>query len=743
MPKSQLLQLVESGDYEQFDSRCLELISARELRTSDLVGPVERLIDTGQGERVAALGPMVFENLDWEADPQGNVGLAKAVMAADVKNEAWRDTLLKAYTTAYQQVAGFDQILSASGLTQGRAFRVACKVLDLGLTLEIGSFLVNRMDDRAAEVVEIDRPNGLFTLKRESRSTTIPAAELARSYDLADANDFRVLRQLQPERLTELIDQDPVALVTGLLHAHGAYLDQDQLRDELVPRYLDAKSWTKWWTKARAKLKRSKHIVMEGRAPVVLSYSKLGRTLEDDARDAFEAAKDPHQWLKIIDDYLREKAIHKEEPDGELLSELHDWLVNHAAEFKRRRPGDALGAALVVRLLADKGMPVTEGSRGLASRLLTEAEEPLRFIKSQEDASLWPPALDALREAYADDYGKLVVRLLGHAPFSQLDRIAEDAIAAGELNETQKWIEKALDRPIDFPNIMYWLWKGPQQREGLHIPSDELLLSEILDTLFALGRSLTPEAKVMREFRQRMRAALALKGYGKVVDCFKATEYGRGVTLKHQIERIEGLGAMTIDKILNLLRDQHPALWAKPIAKRTEAWEDEAVLYATDAGIKRRAAARDEIMNVQMRENAKRIGDAAAMGDLSENSEYKFALEERDFLRAQLAQINNELSIAEPIEPKGVETERVSIGTRVTLRASSDGSERAMTFLGPFDTDVDAGIYNYKAPMAQKLMGLSVGDHVATSLDGADVDVEVVRIENALEQTEQGGTRVG
>ena len=133
-----------------------------------------------------------------------------------------------------------------------------------------------------------------------------------------------------------------------------------------------------------------------------------------------------------------------------------------------------------------------------------------------------------------------------------------------------------------------------------------------------------------------------------------------------------------------------------------------------------------------MRENAKRIGEAASHGDLSENSEYRFALEERDLLRARLAQINTELAKARTLEPHQVPTDRVGVGSRVTLRNLTDGAERVMTFLGPFDVDVDRGVYNYLAPVAQKLMGTAVGRRVTLTIDGRDVEFEVVTVASGL-----------
>ena len=91
-----------------------------------------------------------------------------------------------------------------------------------------------------------------------------------------------MLRQLHPERIGELIESDPVALVIGLINAYGQHIDADQLRYELVPRYIEPKSLSKWWTRAKAELKRSPNIIMEGRSPIVLSYSPEGISLEQE-----------------------------------------------------------------------------------------------------------------------------------------------------------------------------------------------------------------------------------------------------------------------------------------------------------------------------------------------------------------------------------------------------------------------------------------------------------------------------
>src|SRR6185295_11961836 len=92
---------------------------------------------------------------------------------------------------------------------------------------------------------------------------------------------------------------------------------------------------------------------------------------------------------------------------------------------------------------------------------------------------------------------------------------------------------------------------------------------------------------------------------------------------------------------------------------KIEPWLDESVIFGTQPGMNKREEELNFLVNVKMKENAKAIGDAAAHGDLSENSEYKFALEERDLLRARVAGIQNELNLARLLTPDDVTTDAV------------------------------------------------------------------------------------
>jgi hypothetical protein len=286
-------------------------------------------------------------------------------------------------------------------------------VLDFCLALEVGDTLISRMDDRVVEVAQVDRLRGLFTLRRADRVTTIPARELVREYERIDPKDFRVLRQLHPERIGELIESDPVALVIGLINAYGQHIDADQLRYELVPRYIEPKSWSKWWTRAKAELKRSPNIIMEGRSPIVLRYSPEGVSLEQEVWEQFTAVSDPEKWLDIAESYLREQKSRKAAPDKDLLHRFREHLRKYAADIRTRRPSEAFACALVA---AEIARAEGEPANGLAGEMLAASPQPARWIAELKHDVLWERAFAALPQARPADWPEVVVALLPLSP---------------------------------------------------------------------------------------------------------------------------------------------------------------------------------------------------------------------------------------------------------------------------------------------------------------------------------------
>jgi transcription elongation factor GreA len=232
--------------------------------------------------------------------------------------------------------------------------------------------------------------------------------------------------------------------------------------------------------------------------------------------------------------------------------------------------------------------------------------------------------------------------------------------------------------------------------------------------------------------RGRLRAAIVAKKHAILQDCLaQVDDPAMAAALRRQVERCGGLSPAARQDILRDIQSRFPKLWALPTV---EPWEDTTVLYVTSDGMTGKHKELDELINVKMHENAKAIGEAASKGDLSENSEYQFALEERDLLRARVAQIQNQMAAARVMTASDVVTDRVSIGTRVVLTDASNENQMQITILGPWEADVDKAIYNYQAPFCKAVLGHKIGETVTLSLEGEERDYRIEDISAGIER---------
>jgi transcription elongation factor GreA len=297
---------------------------------------------------------------------------------------------------------------------------------------------------------------------------------------------------------------------------------------------------------------------------------------------------------------------------------------------------------------------------------------------------------------------------------------------------------EALNRiPDDFTqhlDALCWLWKGPQAKgfESLEtqLPSRREMLPRLLEHLAELIRSETTQPDVLRDARTKIRTTLSSDKYKHYRAVIEDMGDSLAFTVYWTVDRLDGLGQVVRSETLNIIRDTYPHLFIK---EKADPWTDDSIVYTTEAGMNKREEELNYLLNVKIPENAKAIGEAASHGDLSENSEYKFALEERDLLQSRVASIQDELSRARTISWHDVSTDRVHIGTRIVLTNAGGDQQHEVTILGPWDADLEKRILNYRAPICQKLKGRSIGDTILLDLDGGEQEYRIVEIKNALE----------
>lgn len=124
----------------------------------------------------------------------------------------------------------------------------------------------------------------------------------------------------------------------------------------------------------------------------------------------------------------------------------------------------------------------------------------------------------------------------------------------------------------------------------------------------------------------------------------------------------------------------------------------------------------------------KAIQKAVELGDLSENAEYKSALERQQFVQARLNHLTQRAGELSKIDATAIATDRVGFGSRVVLEdiASKDRVEYVIVF-GDF-IDLDTNQISMASPIGRALLQHQLGDEVVVRLPRGDRTYRIIEL---------------
>jgi transcription elongation factor GreA len=719
MNVEQIKEWIAAGECEAVESAWMDAIEGP--HTPEAVGEVlTALVEAGQAETAETLGWALLADQADRRPAEEVLELARAALLAVPDGGEIRSQTIELYRQVHGAHEHLDDLFQASGIGGGQAPRRAIRTLDTCLALRSRTHLVNRFDGR---VICIERYDPAlrqfeFTDARGAKEGLEPKL-LADEFDVVDERDFRALRLERPEALARMFQDDPARVLIGLCIAHGGRIDANQIKAEVVPTYVPKDKWSSWWGRARTAAKRCEKLSLEGRHPISVVYHPRGRSLEDELSGQLASVRTPLGYLEVLRTYVREAGVRRQEADGNFARRIMEALAEQTRSLHEKRPADALAAVLAIDAGTRLGAPAPGGGHPSIGEVMEALPEPAKAVATLGDGSLWPAALAALKRRA--DAAEQLDALLYLAPAEQMDSVVA---ALGELGRTDAAAAvaaRAMADPLSHLEACLWLW-GVEELAAGDLPNRLEVLARLLKVLQELDSRWDVARDYRREVRQRVRSAFAARDYA----CFRRAveemdEPMAGVT-RTRIERTDGLAVAVREKMLQLLRERFPALFVR---EKVEPWLDERVVWTTAAAMDRRQEELRVLMEEAIPANARRIGEAAQQGDISDNADWQTAIEERDMLQARVLKIRGELARARVLLAADVPQDSVGVGCSVRLTRLADGSQIELTFLGPWDSDPGSRVYAYTSQIARALMGKAPGQTAAIRIEGEEGEYRV------------------
>jgi transcription elongation factor GreA len=559
------------------------------------------------------------------------------------------------------------------------------------------------------------------------RRSDFPLQTVLDRFKPLEPDDLRAMRLLRPEVLRSLAEKEPSQLIRKAARMYRGTINSQQVKAELCGPVISEREWTSFWKRARSAATNDPWLKVEGSAarPVfVLRDKPVG--LGDEASAALRHATNLGERIMVLRDYLTRSQ--DKDVQSQVL-DLGEQVVRQALEKKSDSHAHILDGILLLE----------EHGRTPPASYVDE----LRALIITADGRIKPQAVDQLAvqeskdravrhlpEALGPGWDKIVIDALLDFPDSILEQTVTLLSEQGHGPRLLDLWERVAPYPRRFPMMTYLLCKlyaegvfdaAASKPEPVTVGRVALHLARVLT---AEKRGNTASSRLLG----RVTSLLA----GKRGFLASAMEHISREDLSTYLGITERGGEEfpqeIIDAVLRVVARRHPDLTAKP---DKPFWERDEVIFTTREGLKRIKDDYHVLVDEKIPANSTAIGHAAALGDLSENSEWESAMEEQRNLTSRATTMDKEIKSAKLIEEQEIPEGIVAPGTAVACVEEGTEVRHTLTILGPWDSDQE-GFINYRAPLAQKLLGKRVGDHIEIPTLRGTVMVVIENITRAV-----------
>lgn len=632
-----------------------------------------------------------------------------------------------------------------------------------------GTGLVTRLDRDALEV-DVRFVNG-------GRKDTFPLSSAADIFEVLEPEDLRSLLAREPEELKRRVKEEPLEMLRSILRRYQGRCTQPMLKTAMGQVGIDGAAFTAWWKKTRKEADTSEwyEITGTGTKAQVRMLAEAADPAENMRRQLRRAPE-----LRLALQRVRE-VLRADQLDGNLreaaLSTLEELVQDEAAPLPVRLScwlllRDERGKtphALMQRVAQTSAVPRPESPAEMPAlwTLFNEvpaAREQERCVDLLREA--FPGAAAPASSSAPSPEGALASTNGGESDAEQgatstvvLDEtevLDEGEASTGGDSPVEPWLLEA-ERNLHHapPGMVRPLIEELLQRDRKQGLCDQYsyLIARLKMNPAALIRlsELVEEGTLIGEFPNQSQRAQALLQLSTYLLNERTTPHiarartrlaafltsGSPPLLRRMLDDLDraglksvlGLVQRGVDDALEsvfteLVIDKHPDIFS---SDEGPFWAADTI-WTTREGLARQQAELRELMDVKIPANSEAIGKAAALGDLSENSEWESAIEEQRNLTARASALQEDLERAALLEDAALPEDTACPGTRVTYKDLSSGESRSVRLLGPWDA-VEDDIISYRSPLAQGMLGLGPGDTAKVTLPSGQIELEVQSVE--------------
>ncbi len=660
-----------------------------------------------------------------------------------------RTELIRVYRKKYSDHSLLEHFLKISDLGNNRKpVKVCLTNFERNIVFDTGNYVMHR-NWGVGKIVSIsENGDSIFVDFKDKKNHKLSIQMAITSLKPLKREHIWVRYYENRDEIKNLFENDLASFIRDMVKSYENRMTTGDLKTEVIGEFIKADEWSKWWQKVKTALKQDPNIGMNPKKKDELLYHEQEISFSDELIAKFEAQQDIFKKLDIALQVIKD-------PDEAIGAAEHFNTQYNKEELSKDNTRKILAYLFLDQLddtftkpfLREKSsnpdaLPEVEVTRKL------HAEDIAAIIQSmsKEDCIQLSSSIPQLevKKGWVDLVGKfhpqaidIYMAILFEVPVKVNKYVWGLLYDKGKIPELNLFLETICQKAKTYPEVFIWIMKAilnsPESYEYLKFNRNDLVL-RVLRILKPLNKI---EAKG-NKLKNQAHGILVEKGMAQAI--FKEAiengdeEYARKLyALYKEIPYITDLEK---ERMLEIISEINTNIEWEDASLDDE--EDDDILtkipanhfLVTRKAINQKKAELEHMINVEMAENSRDIGEAQEKGDLRENAEYKAAMEKQIQIQAAIKRLDQELKNALILEDyvQNFQADKVGVGCSVKLQSKDTGEVITYSILGTWDADTSKNIISYLAPMAKTLIGKTVGDEAHLNLGAQESIYTVMEI---------------
>ncbi|MBN9379105.1 MAG: transcript cleavage factor [Chlamydiales bacterium 38-26] len=658
------------------------------LKNSDFAKPFGKVVETTLP---------LWEKIN---DPESSYQIMRHLIDIQTTNSPiLADISLKLLTQKYGHDPLFNERLKLVGLRTKENFQGAISNFDLLAHMAKGEFVFHTGGWGTGEIVDISPIREQVTIEFENVTGRkhLSYANAFKTLIPLSQDKFLARRFANPDKLEKDAKENPIEIIKLLLRDLGPK-NAAEIKDELCELVIPDAEWTKWWQGTRTKLKKDPLIESPTQLKDPFRLRKAELTAEERMENALQDISSIDEFIQSSYNFIRDLPNARKHQD--IKNHLKDKLLELLSDKNLSQEQELQIYIFLENMFSHQ----VEGKT--AESLIRVIKDIPEIINKIDIQAFRKRALTLVRD-FRNDWSEIFLQVLVSNQQSPIkDYILKELNQAETRDQLIKKLDDLQHHPVEAPETLVWYFQKLASREDSSLPfSDKEGVGKFFESFLILLSQIESKPEY-RELVKKIYNMITNKRYALVRVIIEGTSLEFIKEFLLLVSKCQTFTDHDIKILRSLAEVVHPSL---ADAKHKKKHWDENVIWTTEDGYMKTQDRIRQIGTVEIVENAREVEAARALGDLRENSEYKFAVERRGRLQGELKTLSEQLKRARIITKADILQDEVGVGSVVEL-SDAAGNKITYKILGPWDANPDEHILSFQSKFAQAMVGCKEGD---------------------------------